>query len=96
MVRIPQEGDEDFKWAVKQVLDLGGLGVIVPHVDTGDEAVRLVQAARYPPARDGRAARPRASERGWGTRPGHPAVGRGHRRVPTRAGRRVPLARPGR
>jgi len=65
MVRIPQEGDEDFKWAIKQVLDLGGLGVIVPHVDTGDEAVRLVQAARYPPARDDAQPTPRG-ERGWG------------------------------
>ena len=65
MVRIPQEGDEDFKWAVKQVLDLGGLGVIVPHVDTGEEAVRLVQAARYPPARDDAQPEPRG-ERGWG------------------------------
>ncbi len=65
MVRIPQEGDEDFKWAVKQVLDLGGLGVIVPHVDTGAEAVRLVQAARYPPMRDDAQPEPRG-ERGWG------------------------------
>ncbi len=65
MVRIPQEGDEDFKWAVKQVLDLGGLGVIVPHVDTGAEAVRLVQAARYPPMRNDAQPEPRG-ERGWG------------------------------
>ena len=65
MVRIPQEGDEDFKWAVKQVLDLGGLGVIVPHVDTGEEAVRLVQAARYPPAQNDAQPEPRG-ERGWG------------------------------
>ena len=65
MVRIPQEGDEDFKWAIKQVLDLGGLGVIVPHVDTGDEAVRLVQAARYPPMRNDAQPEPRG-ERGWG------------------------------
>ena len=27
LVRIPQDGDEDFRWAVKQVLDLGGMGV---------------------------------------------------------------------
>ena len=33
LVRIPQDGDEDFKWAVKQVLDLGGMGIILPHVD---------------------------------------------------------------
>ena len=65
LVRIPQDGDEDFKWAIKQVLDLGGLGVIVPHVDTGDEAVRLVRAARYPPTRDDAQPSPRG-ERGWG------------------------------
>ena len=65
LVRIPQDGDEDFKWAIKQVLDLGGLGVIVPHVDTGDEAVRLVRAARYPPMRGDAQPSPRG-ERGWG------------------------------
>ena len=65
LVRIPQEGDEDFKWAVKQVLDLGGFGIILPHVDTKDEAVRLVQAMRYPPMRGSAQPEPRG-ERGWG------------------------------
>ena len=65
LIRIPQDGDEDFKWAIKQVLDLGGFGIIVPHVDTGEEAVRLVQAMRYPPARGSSAPEPRG-ERGWG------------------------------
>ena len=65
LIRIPQDGDEDFKWAIKQVLDLGGFGIIVPHVDTGAEAVRLVQAMRYPPARGSSAPEPRG-ERGWG------------------------------
>ncbi len=65
LVRIPQDGDEDFKWAVKQVLDLGGFGIILPHVDRGEEAVRLVQAMRYPPARGSSAPEPRG-ERGWG------------------------------
>ena len=51
LVRIPQEGDEDFKWAIKQVLDLGGMGIILPHVDRAEEAMRLVRAMRYPPAR---------------------------------------------
>ncbi len=64
-VRIPQDGDEDFKWAIKQVLDLGGFGIILPHVDRGEEAVRLVQAMRYPPARGSSAPEPRG-ERGWG------------------------------
>ena len=59
LVRIPQEGDEDFKWAVKQVLDLGVFGVVLPHVDTKEEAVRLVQTMRYPPARDSAYREPR-------------------------------------
>jgi 4-hydroxy-2-oxoheptanedioate aldolase len=67
LVRIPQDGDEDFKWAVKQVLDLGGFGILLPHVDNGDEALRLVQAMRYPPARDSAQPEPRG-ERGWGPR----------------------------
>ena len=83
MIRIPQEGDEDFKWAIKQVLDLGGFGVIVPHVDAKEEAVRMVQAMRYPPTRDSAHPEPRG-ERGWG--PGgavrhQPAVGDGARRA---------------
>ncbi len=65
LVRIPQEGDEDFKWAIKQVLDLGGFGIILPHVDTKDEAVRFVRAMRYPPSRGSAQPEPRG-ERGWG------------------------------
>lgn len=64
-VRVPQDGDEDFKWAVKQVLDLGAFGVFLPHVDTGEEAVRFVRAMRYPPMRGASAPEPRG-ERGWG------------------------------
>lgn len=64
-VRIPQDGDEDFKWAVKQVLDVGVFGVVLPHVDTKEEAVRLVRAMRYPPTRDSPYPEPRG-ERGWG------------------------------
>ena len=65
LVRIPQEGDEDFKWAIKQVLDLGGFGIILPHVDKKDEAVRFVRAMRYPPRRGSAQPDPRG-ERGWG------------------------------
>ena len=65
LVRIPQEGDEDFKWAIKQVLDLGGFGIILPHVDTKDEAVRFVRAMRYPPRRGSAQPDPRGA-RGWG------------------------------
>jgi len=65
IVRIPQEGDEDFKWAVKQVLDMGAFGIILPHVDTKDEAMRFVRAMRYPPRRNSAQPEPRG-ERGWG------------------------------
>ncbi len=66
LVRIPQEGDEDFKWAVKQVLDIGGYGVILPHVDTKEEAVRFVRSMRYPPQKSSSAPAEPRGERGWG------------------------------
>ena len=65
IVRIPQDGDEDFKWAVKQVLDQGIFGVVLPHVDTKDEAVRFVKAMRYPQTKDSAYPEPEG-ERGWG------------------------------
>ena len=67
IVRIPQDGDEDFKWAIKQVLDLGVFGVVVPHVDTKEEAVRIVRAMRYPQTTDSEYPEPEGV-RGWGTR----------------------------
>lgn len=45
LVRVP-EHDEN---ALMQALDLGAEGVVVPHVETGDECVAAVRAARYPP-----------------------------------------------
>ncbi len=65
LVRIPQDGDEDFKWAIKQALDLGAMGIILPHVDRAEEARRFVRAMRYPPFRDSPYQSPRG-ERGWG------------------------------
>ena len=35
--------------AIRQMLDLGAMGVIVPLVNTPEEARRAVQAAKYPP-----------------------------------------------
>ena len=81
LVRIPQEGDEDFKWAVKQVLDIGGFGVILPHVDTKAEAVRFIQAMRYPPQQSSTAPAEPRGERGWGPWRGDAPVGNGWRRV---------------
>lgn len=45
LVRIPQNSLEH----VKRVLDLGAYGVVVPMVNSVEEARAAVQAARYPP-----------------------------------------------
>jgi 2-keto-3-deoxy-L-rhamnonate aldolase RhmA len=45
LVRVP-EHDEN---AVMQALDLGAGGVVIPHVETGDECAVAVRAALYPP-----------------------------------------------
>lgn len=44
-VRIPYNSIEWFKWA----LDAGAWGVLVPMVNTREEALRAVDAAKYPP-----------------------------------------------
>jgi 4-hydroxy-2-oxoheptanedioate aldolase len=36
-------------WLATRFLDGGGLGIVVPHVDTPEEAHRIAQALRYPP-----------------------------------------------
>ncbi|HVK07229.1 MAG TPA: aldolase/citrate lyase family protein [Gemmataceae bacterium] len=46
VVRVPWNDEVH----IKQVLDLGCDGVIVPQVKTADEARRAVAAAKYPPA----------------------------------------------
>jgi len=65
LVRIPHNGDEDFAWAVKQVLDQGIFGILLPHVESREDAERFVQAMRYPPPRDSAQPEPRGI-RGWG------------------------------
>jgi 4-hydroxy-2-oxoheptanedioate aldolase len=51
VVRIEYEGDQDFKHAVKQYLDVGVMGIVVPQVKKAEEARKLVSAMRYPPQR---------------------------------------------
>src|SRR5919109_2519431 len=36
-------------WLIMRALDLGAAGVIVPLIDSGDEAARAVRACKYPP-----------------------------------------------
>lgn len=65
IVRIPLEGDEVIKSTVKQVLDQGAMGIIVPNVRTRAEAEKIVEAMRYPPQRGAKYPKP-IGIRGWG------------------------------
>jgi 4-hydroxy-2-oxoheptanedioate aldolase len=65
VVRIPQAADEDFKSTVKQVLDDGAFGVILPDVKTKEEVMRLVSAMRYPQQPGSKYPKPEGI-RGWG------------------------------
>ncbi len=78
VVRIPQEGDEVVKSTIKQLLDQGVMGIIVPHVRTKEQAAKIVEAMRYPPQRGAKYPMP-TGIRGWG---------------PTRAARYWGLAAP--
>lgn len=48
IVRVPATGREQLQFILKQVLDLGPMGVVVPHVETADDARAMVQACRFP------------------------------------------------
>jgi 4-hydroxy-2-oxoheptanedioate aldolase len=65
IVRIAQAADEEFKTVVKQVLDDGALGIILPDVKTKEEAMRFVSAMRYPQQPGSKYPRPEGI-RGWG------------------------------
>ena len=65
MVRIPMEGDEPVRFAVKQVLDLGAFGIVFPRVESRAQAERAIRAMRYPPQRGASHPEP-IGLRGWG------------------------------
>jgi len=50
LARIPAYGREMNQWMIKQVLDQGASGVIVPHIETDEQALNVVRAMRYPHA----------------------------------------------
>lgn len=54
IVRIPAEGDELIanRWMIKQALESGAMGIIVPKVQSAEEAMMMVQAMRFPQLRD--------------------------------------------
>ena len=62
-VRLPQYGREKLQFLIKQVLDLGVFGVMLPHIETADQALTAVRAARYPQVRGAADAEP-AGQRG--------------------------------
>lgn len=48
LVRIPANARERNQWIIKQVLDMGAYGVIVPTVETIEDARAAIVAMRYP------------------------------------------------
>lgn len=52
IVRVPSAGREQLLFVIKQVLDLGVYGVLVPHIDTAADALAAVRAVRFPQMRD--------------------------------------------
>lgn len=51
-VRVPASGREQLDYIIKQVLDLGPVGIVVPHVDTAEDALAMVKACRFPQLND--------------------------------------------
>lgn len=64
VVRIPPNTREQNQWVIKQALDTGVYGLILPHLDTVEGAMAAVRAARYPQV-PGVADFEPAGERGW-------------------------------
>ena len=48
IVRVPTEGDQDVRWIIKQVLESGAMGIIVPQVESREQALKVIQSMRYP------------------------------------------------
>lgn len=47
IVRIPTAGREQADWIIKQTLDSGAYGLVLPHLETVDEAVSFIAASSY-------------------------------------------------
>jgi len=48
LVRIPPNSRETSQWMIKQALDTGVYGLVLPHLNTVEDAHAAVVAARYP------------------------------------------------
>ena len=67
LVRIPPNARERNQWVIKQALDTGVYGLVLPHLSTVEDAQAAVAAARYPQVLGAQDFEP-AGERGWGNR----------------------------
>ena len=67
MVRVPPNVRERNQWVLKQALDTGVYGLVLPHLNTVEDAQAAVVAARYPQV-PGSADFEPAGERGWWSR----------------------------
>lgn len=47
LVRLASNGRERVQYMIKQVLDLGVFGVVMPHVDSAEDALAAVRAIRF-------------------------------------------------
>ena len=65
MVRLPQYGRERLQFLIKQALDLGTYGLMLPHINTAEEALAAVRASRYAQRRGASDFEP-AGQRGTG------------------------------
>lgn len=65
-VRIPPYTREQNAWVIKQTLDAGAYGLVLPHLDSVEGAAAAVRAARYPQV-PGVADFLPEGERGWST-----------------------------
>ncbi|MCX6623535.1 MAG: aldolase/citrate lyase family protein [Acidobacteria bacterium] len=71
IVRLPANGREHVEYMIKQVLDLGAFGVVVPHVRNREDALAAVRAMRYAQAENARYREPeghRGVGYGWAAR----------------------------
>lgn len=51
VVRIPTSGSEVNEWMIKQALDQGVYGIVVPRLESGEQVRKTVEAMRYPARR---------------------------------------------
>ena len=91
-MRIPHEADQPYQHVVKQILDAGAMGIVLPQVRTAADIDPLVRAMRYPPQAGAEYPEPRG-RRGWGPDGRAAGLEPGQRRVRP-PGRRV-AAQPG-